>query len=78
MFKELVSKCGFVNLISAKRTDTLKSGKLYFVRKKQIMVIFPSSTFRRKHRSTVLILSFRRVLNVDYFVLGKSPASVCY
>ena len=52
MLKELESKFGFVNLISAKRTDTLQVGELYVVRKKWIMVIFSSSTFWNKRRST--------------------------
>jgi hypothetical protein len=31
-----------------------------------------------RYNTRILILSFRRVLNVVYFLLGKSPASVCY
>jgi hypothetical protein len=33
---------------------------------------------RRKTVKTFLILSFRRVLYVVYFILGKSPAPVYY
>jgi hypothetical protein len=40
VFKELVSKCGFVNLISFKGTDTLERCKLYFVRKNKLW-LFP-------------------------------------
>jgi hypothetical protein len=37
-----------------------------------------ASKLTNKPKTIFLILSFRRVLNVVYFILGKSPASVFY